>query len=135
MDLEREIDILDTFVLPRRRERFVGFLRAPRRRRDFLSELYHFSDFDPACIVPLAGACDSAPGLVAELLRRGAPRTCYVVSVDARLDGITADLAGVIDRVFAKVDGTLVSCVPGRLAYYEGEAPDNRFILERVRRR
>ena len=33
--------------------------------------------------------------------------------------------------IFAFLDGTIISCVPGRLAYFEGEAPKNRFILQR----
>jgi hypothetical protein len=27
--------------------------------------------------------------------------------------------------------GTLLSCIPGKLAYYEGEGPSDRCILER----
>jgi hypothetical protein len=45
--------------------------------------------------------------------------------------GTTSSLSDAIDRVFAFVDGTIISCVAGRLAYYEGEAPKNRFILHR----
>jgi hypothetical protein len=33
----------------------------------------------------------------------------------------------------SKSEGTNVCCVPGRLAFYEGEAPKNRFILRRGR--
>jgi hypothetical protein len=28
--------------------------------------------------------------------------------------------------------GTIVNCVPGKLAYFEGEGPKHRFILERA---
>ena len=46
-------------------------------------------------------------------------------------DGTIRSLADVIRQVFAFVEGTLICCVPGKLAYYEGEAPKNRFILSR----
>ena len=49
-----EEDIINAFVVRRKRERHIDFLRSPRRRREFLDQLYHFNDFDPACIVPLA---------------------------------------------------------------------------------
>jgi hypothetical protein len=29
-------------------------------------------------------------------------------------------------------DGTLISCVAGRLAYFEGEGYNERFVLERA---
>ena len=51
------------------------------------------------------------------------------MSVRDELDGVTKPLSDVIREVFAFVEGTLVCCVPGELAYYEGEAPKNRFIL------
>jgi hypothetical protein len=66
------------------------------------------------------------------LERRGAGPTCYIVSTDADLDRTTRDLSDAINQVFAFVEGTIISCVPGRLAYYEGEAPKNRFILHRT---
>jgi hypothetical protein len=130
MLLEREIELVNTFVLPEKRERYIGFLSSEKRRKEFLNELYHFRDFDPTCEVPLSGPADSAEGLLADLRRRGAGDACYVISVNRELDGITRPLAAVISEVFALVEGTIVSCVPACLAYYEGEAPKNRCILD-----
>ncbi len=64
-----------------------------------------------------------------ELRRRGAGELCYIVSANTELDRTTRGLADAINRVFAFAEGTMVSSVAGRLAYYEGEAPKNRFIL------
>jgi hypothetical protein len=129
--LSREIQLVETFVVRDKQERYKGFLSSAKRRQKFLRELYHFRDFIPDCVVELRGQNDTADGLTADLRRRGAPAECYVVSVDDTFDGSTRPLADVIREVFTFVEGTLICCVPGRLAYYEGEAPKNRFILSR----
>jgi hypothetical protein len=127
--ISREIQLVETFVVPEKRERYKGFLSSPKRRRKFLDELYHFHDFIPGCEIELRGPTNTAEGLIADLRRRGAHADCYVMSVDKDFDGSTRPLADVIRHVFTSIEGTLICCVPGRLAYYEGEAPKNRFIL------
>jgi len=129
----REEDFINTFVVARKRERYRELLRSPARRRDFLRQLYHFRDFVPTCIVRLSPEPTSADGLLAELHRRGAESECYVISVEEDLDGRALQLANAVRQVYARKEGTILCCVPGRLAYYEGEPPRNRFILSRSR--
>jgi hypothetical protein len=131
MITSREVQLIRSFVVPSKRERYADFLSSPKRREKFLRELYHFADFDAGTIVELRGPNDSADGLIADLRRRGAPAECYLISVRSELDGQTRNLDQAIREVFAFAEGTIVCCVPGRLAYYEGEAPKNRFILHR----
>jgi hypothetical protein len=125
---DREIQLIETFVVPSKRERYEGFLRSAKNRKKFLDELYHFRDFIPDCVVELSGRDGTATGVIAELRRRGASGECYLISADAKLDGATRSLR---DAIWEASEGTLVCCVPGRLAYYEGEAPKNSFILHR----
>lgn len=122
--------IVGAFVVSQKRERYIGLLRSPKRRREFLRQLYHFHDFKPSCLVRLEGGKTSPDAVLAELRRRGAGPECYVISADPELDATIDQLASVIPRVYGNIDATIVSCVPGRLAYYEGEPPQNRFILE-----
>lgn len=84
--------------------------------------------------LPLVGASDSTDGLLSELQRRGAAGDCHVISMRSDLDGATKPLADVVRQAFAAVEGTIILCVPGKPAYYEGEAPKNRFILDRMGR-
>jgi|GEM_PF-2420882 len=37
-----------------------------------------------------------------------------------------------VDRVVGRLSGTISSCVPGRLAFYEGEDPKTRCPLVRA---
>ena len=47
----------------------------------------------------------------------------------AEYDGAHLALREVLEAIHSTGMGTIVSCVPDKLAYYEGE--DRRFILER----
>jgi hypothetical protein len=40
-------------------------------------------------------------------------------------------LRDAINQILGVGHGTLLSCVPGRLGYFEGEDPGERYILER----
>jgi len=73
MDIERECAILNSFLVPTKRERYVGFLNSKKGRSKVLQKLYHFADFDPDCIV---GAPHSRADLVLELRRLGAKDEC-----------------------------------------------------------
>jgi hypothetical protein len=130
MNVKAETEFVEAFVVPQKRERYVEFLQSPKRRSKLLAELYHFTDFNPAYLVPLAGSIDSADGVISELRKRGAPANCQVISTQPELDGTAASLSDVIHKVFAFAEGTIVICGPGKLGYYEGEAPKNRFILD-----
>ena len=118
------------FLVRPRRPRCIEFLANPRKRRKFLDSLYHFADFDPRVVVPLPHSAHTTAGVLRELRARGAGRTCTVVSVHEELDGKTLDLAETLDRVVADRDGTIVVCIPDRLAWFEGEPPSYRFILD-----
>jgi len=41
-------------------------------------------------------------------------------------------LEATLDETVGYVDGTIISCIPGRLAYFEGEENGARYILERA---
>ncbi len=135
MNIETEIEIVKAFFAPKKRERYIYFLNS-NRREELLEDLYHFyGDFDPNCVVELSRSCNSAEGLLAELHRRGAVNKCYVMSVNEELDGVTEPLEDIIEKVYGWIEGTIVYCAPGTLAYYEGEfslhGPQNRCILQK----
>ena len=62
---------------------------------------------------------------------RGAPAECVLIAEDAALDGRRMPLAEALDAIVGRGMGAFVSCIPGRLAFYEGESVGDRCILER----
>lgn len=68
----------------------------------------------------------SIEALLAEF---GAPPVCYLVSESASLDGAELSLHEALLAVIGSGCGTVIICQPGRLAFYEGEDPERRFVL------
>ncbi|HEX9097159.1 MAG TPA: hypothetical protein VF990_13800 [Candidatus Dormibacteraeota bacterium] len=88
-------------------------------------------DFDRQVIVVIAADSQTA-STVARLLRvKGAPAVCWLVSERSDWDGRQMPLANALDAVVGAGFGTVISCIPGRLGYFEGESPENRHLLER----
>jgi hypothetical protein len=59
----------------------------------------------------------------------GAPETCHVIS-EGELDGKEMDLASALKEAVGNGVGAVISCVPGRLGYFEGEVRE-RYILQK----
>jgi hypothetical protein len=68
------------------------------------------------------------------LEERCAPSNCYVVSENPNIDTATMPLPDALARIGGSGMGTLVSCLPGQLGYFEGEESGERYVLERTTR-
>jgi hypothetical protein len=125
-----EEGLVKAFVARPKQDRMIELLRKPKRRRDVLTTLAHFKDLDPRFAMR-APEPHSSSSVLRLLRSRGAPAECYVVSEDPDLDGRILPLAAALDAVVGMGMGTLLSCIPGRLGYFEGETPSERYVLER----
>jgi hypothetical protein len=114
---------LALFILPERRRRFRHLLGEGR-----LPALYHFNWLDPRFAEPLPSKQGSPKFLGALLRERGAPEQCYVVSTIVEIDRGEMLLDEALAWVNTLDNGTFISCLPGKLAYFESE--DGRYILQ-----
>jgi hypothetical protein len=122
-----EESLIRAFVAPSRRGRWLGLLASAKRRRSFLDRLNHCRDIDDRYATPLP----SNANVVAVLRSHGAPESCYVVSDIPAIDGQELPLVDAIDQVESSMFGTLIGCIPGRLAYYYDECGARRWLLQR----
>lgn len=116
-----------TFIDPHRRPRWLESLASAERRSIFLDRLNHCRDLDERYATPLPSNAD----VVAILKARGAPRNCYILSADDSLDGREMPLEEAMVESMRGGWGTILCCLPGRLAYYYDECGERRFLLER----
>ena len=135
-----EESTIRAFVLRDKQERFLGFLAKPKNRKKFTQLLPHFRWFDRKFATPIPWKVDPKLKLwerhvqgiknIQRLLQtRGAGQTCWVISEDSTIDGQELDLSAALERVSGSQVGAILSCVPGRLAYFEGE--DETLLLAR----
>lgn len=104
----------------------------PARRRKLIAELLAGVDsFDPRCVRPVPSGLQGTGDIELLLRSRGAPSTCHVMSENGALDGRKLPLAEALAEIVGWGASSLLSCRPGRLAYFEGEEPGERYLLER----
>lgn len=130
--MSEEVDLIRSFVLRQKRDRMITLLASRKGRSKVTSSLAHFSDLDPRWVLPIAPAQHNAPDIERLLRQRGAGETCHVVSENGSLDGRRFRLSDALHMVVGKGMGTLISCIPGRLAFFEGEDPSDRCLLVRL---
>ena len=121
---------LALFLEPAHRARFRESLQAPKLREKLRAKLFHFAWRDVRYAKEIRSG--DAEEIAHYLLGLGAPATCFAVSSNESLDGREVPLLDALRQVVGDDDGTLLSCVPGRLGLYSGEAPTKEtVILER----
>jgi hypothetical protein len=124
-----EHSLLAAFVKRNKRDRYRELLSSERLRHKFTNELAHFADFDPKYRVPIPSNKLYIENIALELQKRHCPSTVFAISEDPTLDQKELLLLEALRRTVGRGMGTVLSCIPGRLAFVETE--DERFILER----
>ena len=125
---DHELGFVSAFVESARRDRVVQLMQ-PKRRSDLRSALPHFKWFDERRVLVLAPDELLTPRLEAILRQRGAVEQCYMISADAELDAKFMALTSALNAVVGSNEPTIVSFVPGKLAYYEGEGFNERYLF------
>jgi hypothetical protein len=125
---DQEIAFIDAFVVKERRERLHCLVVNPHRRKQFVQELAHFRWLDQRHAKKLAPSAQNPEDIARLLRQKGAPDICFLVSEDSALDRKQLPLLAALEEVVGNGMGTLISCIPGKLAYFENE--DQRCVLE-----
>jgi hypothetical protein len=60
---------------------------------------------------------------------KGAGEKCWAISEDLKLDGREFELDSILSEIVGYGMGTILCCVPGKLAFVESEG--GRFILQK----
>jgi len=125
---EHEEKTISYFIIKDIRRTYRTDLDIPKRRRKLLDRLNHCIDLNPSYTQWVENDAD----IVGILKKEGSPQQVYIISDDEELDGQTMSLDNAIRRTFGCFWGTIVSCIPGRLAYYRDEGGEMQAILRRT---
>ena len=127
--MHNEHSLIAAFVKRSKRDRYREFLSKPRLRHKFTNRLAHFADFDPQYRLSIPSNKLFVDNIALELEKRHSPKIVFAISEDPALDQRELPLVEALNQVVGRGIGTVLSCIPGRLAFVETE--DERFILER----
>jgi hypothetical protein len=127
--VHHECSLVAAFIKRGKRDRYREIVSDSRLRHKFTSLLPHFKDFDPQYRLPMPSNKLFVDNIARELDKRHSPQIVYAISEDPALDQKEVPLIHALQQVVGRGMGTILSCIPGRLAFVETE--DERFILER----
>jgi hypothetical protein len=131
-DLQRghEEGFVMAFIEKNKQDRCISFLASAKHRRKFTVELAHFKGLDERFSQPISPKIAHTVSEICQLLRsKGAGQTVWVISELASLDGHEMGLEEALSQVRGREIGTVLSCIPGKLAYFEDE--EKQRLLER----
>ena len=131
-DLQRihEEGFVRAFIEKSKQDRYLSFLTSAKHRRKFTVELAHFKGLDERFSLPIPPKAAHTVKEICQLLRsKGAEQTVWIISELASLDGLELGLEEALSQVLGREIGSVLSCIPGKLAYFEDE--EKQRLLER----
>ncbi len=124
--------LIRAFIKADRRPRLLELRSTLKGRAKLCASLAHFQNLDLR-YAQLLPATKHAPRDIEELLRKkGAPETCHILSESSELDGQEMPLKSALEKLVGAGMGSFLSCIPGRLGYFESEERGERYVLERA---
>ena len=129
--VDHEAAFAKAFLPSEKRARFIQILAQPRRRKEMLVQLNGHLSYLRAYAMEVPGEQDFPDALVTLLRAKGAGPTCYVIVDGLKADGWELPLREALMLICMHRSGAILSCLPGRLAYYKPESPAAGIILER----
>ena len=120
-----------SFIVLKKRDRYLTLLESKKGRPALLNGFNHCHDLDPRYATLIPSNRQSATSIESLLRQKGAPDICYVISGDRDIDGREMSLSDALAETVGMNIGTFISCVPGKLGYFEFEDLGERYILER----
>jgi hypothetical protein len=118
------------FIATDKQARWILFLSNPKRRSEILERLNHNLPFNPALGAEVHGNQYYPAGLEQLLKAMGAGPVCQVIADSMKIDGQELPLSVALSEIGSHGFGAVLSCVPGRLAYYKPESPGRGIILQ-----
>lgn len=128
--MNHEAEFIKRFVVSQRRRRYLSLLESHKGRQKLLEALDHFDEFDPQYARLVPADSQTVDHIEALLKRKGALDSCHVTSSNADIDDREMPIREALRQTVGRGSGTIISCIPGKLAYFEGEEPNQRYILE-----
>jgi|ERR1700722_645339 hypothetical protein len=126
-----EQEFVRAFIQKARQERCAFLLANPDRRKKFRDALAHFKWLDKRFAHPISPkVAHSGAELIALLRSKGAGRTVWVISQKSLIDGKEMDLDDALEEIWGLQMGSILSCVPGKLAFFKDEEMHSERLLQ-----
>ena len=128
---DHELGFLEFLAEPGARRIRTLLELGAKRRRDVRALLHHAVHLDPRFSQHITGSDAFSGPVEARLHKLGAPAKCYVLAANSDLDAREMPLREALDAIIGMGDGAFVSCIPGRLGFFEYEDMKSSYLLSK----
>lgn len=131
-----EEEFVRYFINPDKKERYLSMLKTKFGRKKLLHRLDHITahELDLRYVQRISVEAHTVSSLHDLLTSKGAPDICSCLSVNPSLDGLRVPLSDALSSTVGMSIGTIISCLSGRLGYFEGEDKGAWFLCEKLPR-
>jgi hypothetical protein len=119
------------FIVPSKQDRYLSMFESAKGRARLLAKFPHCPDLNMSYATLVPAAQQNAEAIARILEQRGAPDVCHVISADRDIDNRELQLEKALSETVGMNMGTFISCIPGKLGYFEFEELGERYILAR----
>jgi|SRR5215213_4854407 len=130
MNLHEE-EFARAFIVPGKQERYLSMLQSLKGRARLLAQFPHCKDLNMKYATLVPAGQQNARAIAKLLANKGAPELCHVISADGDIDNRELPLANALEQTVGMNMGTFISCIPGKLGYFEFEDIGQRYIFAR----
>ncbi|WP_141434499.1 hypothetical protein [Bacillus sp. 03113] len=136
MDRELEELIVKAFFTKRIQQRVLFELFSEKRRMDAMNRLNHnySTTLRKEFMIEISKPNSDSEEIEKLLKKQGASENCYAMSWNDKIDGKHISLSSALEVAVGEGFPSIISCIPGKLAYFEAEqvyGSPPRFILSR----
>ena len=128
--MQHEELLIKSFVIKERQERYLNLIATEKGRKKFRTYVAHFKDLNITYCLPL-NKLRTHSEFLSLLKSEKAFDPCYIISENSNYDMKFLSLLNATQNLFNSGIAYFLSFIPGKLAYYEGEEPDQKFLLRK----
>ncbi|MBT2557394.1 hypothetical protein J7E24_06325 [Hymenobacter sp. ISL-91] len=124
-------EFINSFISKERKGRYLALLDSKMGERSLASRLAHLDTFEDAFIQSLPKGdptvqIDFIYSFIKNIYNK---EICYIISEDRTISGKEIPVKGSVEMISGKGFGSILSFIPGKLAYYEGESPGSSILF------
>jgi hypothetical protein len=136
MDKELEDIIVKSFFTKRIQQRVLFELFSAKKRMNAMNRLNHnySTTLREEFMIEIPKPNSNLKEIEKLLKKYGAGNDCYAMSWNDSIDGRHMSLTSALEVAVGEGFPSIISCIPGKLAYFEAEqsyGPPPRYILKR----
>jgi len=124
-----EVAFIKAFIVKEKQERLLALVQNKKSRKKFCLLLAHNIEINTKFTHPLKKEGDNGGQVHGLLKKHGAPDICHIICENSKYDNKEMQLKEALHELFTTDFGCIISCIPGKLAFYQGEDAFSRVLL------